>query len=74
MSKSELFWNLLTVIFTGYVVVMVGVTVFFTGWLVKEWFWPSPEWPERIAREIEEEAKEISLASWQEKEEQKTIL
>jgi hypothetical protein len=67
MSKTEILWDLLTIIATGYLMVMVGVTVFFTGWLVKEWFWPSPDFPERIERMIQKDVEEISLASWQEK-------
>ena len=67
MSKTEILWDLLTIIATGYLMVMVGVTVFFTIWLVKEWFWPSPDFPERIERMIEKDVEEISLASWQEK-------
>ena len=67
MSKTEILWNLLTIIATGYLMVMVGVTVFFTGWLVKEWFWPSPDFPERIERMIQKDVEEISAASWQEK-------
>jgi hypothetical protein len=67
MSKTEILWDLLTIIATGYLMVMVGVTVFFTIWLVKEWLWPSPDFPERIERMIEKDVEEISLASWQEK-------
>lgn len=64
---SEKIWSLVYLILSGYAVAMIGVTVFFTAWLVKEWFWPSPEFPERIARMIEKDAEEISAASWQEK-------
>ena len=67
MSKTELLWNLIYVIMTGYIAVMSVVTVFFTAWFIKEWFWPSPELPYRVARMIEKDVEEISAASWQEK-------
>lgn len=69
MSTQELLWSLLKVIFSGYVVCMIVVTVFFTAWLIKEWFWPTEDWAEELGKEIKEE----SLASWEEKESQKTI-
>ena len=67
MGAREALWGLFYILITGYAVVMGTVTVFFTVWFVKEWFWPSPELEERIAKMIERDVEEISLASWQEK-------
>jgi len=69
MSKTELLWNLIYVIMTGYIAVMSVVTIFFTAWFIKEWFWPTEDWAEEVAREIKEESL---AASWEES--QKTIL
>ena len=67
MGAKDAIWALFYILITGYAVVMGTVTVFFTVWFVKEWFWPSPELEERIAKMIERDVEEISLASWQEK-------
>lgn len=70
MGAKDTIWAILTVLASGYAVLMVASTVFFAIWIAKELLWPSPEYPEKIARMVEKEVEETSLASWQEKQDQ----